>query len=226
MLGEAMAKDQLPPRSLYSPLLEAAARLAARGHYRQFRKHSRSDVDCGDSASPLPEECVPYVTHLTATACILARLGASDSVIAAALLHDYLEDVPSANAMDKVRAAVGPAVLDLVIAVTEDKRRHLAAAETWDERKRQQVGHVARMPYDAVLIKAADALHNLLSLIVDLEAAADPAEVWGRFNAEADQQLRYLADLTAALRGRLGDHPLTLELETHLPRLEQLAGQR
>lgn len=196
-------------------------RLAARGHYYQFRKGSNQDEQCGSpKEGPLPPGCVPYLTHLMGTACILARLGASDTVLAAALLHDYLEDVPSEDGAEQIRAVGGPEVLELVLAVTEDKRRDRDATETWEERKREQIARVAHIPVDAVLIKAADALHNLLSLRADLERAAQPAAVWERLNSEGSRQVWYFSSLADAVRTRLQEHPLVQELEEAVQRLQ------
>ena len=68
---------------LYSPLLEAAIRLAARGHHHQFRKSPDEPSRPTSDRRVLPDR-VPYVAHLMATVCILARIGASDDVLAAA----------------------------------------------------------------------------------------------------------------------------------------------
>jgi len=113
-----------PPSRLYPPLLEAAARLAACGHHNQFRKRSHAEAEGGCQGSPLPTGCVPYLTHLMGATCILARIGARDEVLAAALLHDYLEDVDDGG-QDAILQA----------AVTEDKRRHQTAEATWEVRK-------------------------------------------------------------------------------------------
>jgi len=210
-MSDALRVDGAP-QPLFSARLEAAARLAARGHYHQFRKQLPDAVDVDPSTSPLPDGAVPYVTHLMATMAILARVGADEEVLAAGLLHDYLEDVDDPDGAAKIREAVGERVLDLVRAVTEDKRRERDEAETWEVRKREQIAHVARMPRDAVLVKAADVLHNLVSLRADLIGAQDPAVVWSRFNAGPHRQLWYFEAIATEVASRLGDHPLTHEL--------------
>ncbi len=204
---------------LYSPLVEAALRLAARGHYRQFRKGGEP-VGAGDDAV-LPATCVPYVTHLMGTACILARLGASDTVLAAALLHDFLEDVPAPDGEAAILAAAGAEVLELVRAVTEDKRRGEAASETWEVRKREQLEGLERIPHDAVLIKGADALHNLASLLDDLAASECADTVWERFNAAPGRQFWYYRGLAGRVSDRLGDHPLARELDDAVTQLHR-----
>jgi (p)ppGpp synthase/HD superfamily hydrolase len=208
--------DSVP---LFSPLLEAATRLAARGHYHQFRKRTPTATTCADNTSPLPSTCVPYVTHLMGTMCILARLGARDEILAAALLHDYLEDVPDPDGRTTIREAVGSEVLELVLEVTENKRPELEDAITWEIRKTEQLKRIGRMPEDAVLIKAADVLHNLQSLLSDLDAAKEIGSVWEKLNASPDRQLWYFESVLGATRSRLGSHTLVCELETAISRV-------
>lgn len=201
-------------RPLYSPLIEAAARLAAQGHHGHFRKGEYAE-GCGDAAgdAPLPAGCVPYITHLMGTMGILARVGAPDEVLAAALLHDYLEDVPDPDGPATIRAAVGDEVLRLVLEVTEEKRPELDSSETWPVRKHEQIEKMAGNSEGAVMIKAADLLHNLLSLLVDLDEASDEESVWLRLNAGPDRQLWYFSSGLDAARERLGAHRLVDELE-------------
>ena len=206
---------------LYSPLVEAAIRLAARGHYNQFRKRDAEGVGASSIGSPLPDDHIPYITHLMGTMCILARLGAADEVLAAAALHDYLEDVPDPDGPRRIRRVAGEQVLELVLAVTEDKRPELDRSETWKLRKREQLDHLATMPTSAVLIKCADLLHNLSSLEKDLGEAADPQTVWARFNADRPQQMWYFSSIVNGARQRLGQHPLVDEIERVLERLPE-----
>ena len=211
---------ELAHARLYSHRLEAAVRLAARGHHRQLRKRDGTGTDCAGGGTPLPADCVPYLTHLTGVACILARLGERDEVVAAGLLHDYLEDVPDPDGRERIRREVGEEVLELVLALTESGRDPSDPAGTWSARKQGAIDRVASMQRDAVVIKVADLLHNLSSLLVDLESAASPAAVWSRFNAGPSRQLWYSRGLLAAARQRLGPHPLLTEVDPLLTALE------
>jgi len=212
-----------PDRPLFSTLLESAARLATRGHFHQFRKRGREALPCESGSSPLDEDCIPYVSHLVGVVGILARLGAGDDVLAAALLHDYLEDVPDADGRRSIEQAVGTRVLRLVLEVTEDKRVDRDERETWDQRKKEQIDHVAEMSDGAVLIKAADLLHNVGTMVFDLDLAVDPALVWDRFNAPPQRQLWYFRTLLGVLGGRLGeDHAVCRELEGLIARMSDL----
>jgi (p)ppGpp synthase/HD superfamily hydrolase len=193
-------------------MIEAAVRLAAQGHYHQFRKRDRTADAPTSMGVPLPDDHIPYITHLMGTVTILARFGAPDEVLAAAALHDYLEDVPDPDGRERIREITNDEVLELVLAVTEDKRPGRHRGDTWELRKQEQIAEIESMPLSAVLIKSADVLHNLLSLEFDLSEASDPSLVWGRFNAPKVKQLWYFSSVLDAIRLRLGDHELTLEL--------------
>jgi (p)ppGpp synthase/HD superfamily hydrolase len=151
--------------------------------------------------------------------CILARIGADDRVLAAALLHDYLEDVPDPDGAETIRRTVGDQVLELVLAVTEEKQPEIDDAETWEGRKRGQIARIGAMDIDAVLIKTADLLHNVGSLLIDLEAADRHHTVWNRLNAGPDRQLWYFESVLEAVRARLDDHILVTELGHAIERL-------
>jgi (p)ppGpp synthase/HD superfamily hydrolase len=200
-------------------LVEAAVRLAAQGHYHQFRKRDNADMVAVVAGNPLPEDHIPYITHLMGTMAILARLGATDEVLAAAALHDYLEDVPDPDGRERISETTNTAVLELVLALTEDKRPGVDRGESWQIRKREQLDRIASMPRDAVLVKGADVLHNLLSLEIDLAEAADPDSVWARFNAPEERQRWYFSGILDAVGDRLGDHPLVSELAAVVRRL-------
>jgi len=214
-----------PQNVLWPPVLEAALRLAARGHHGHFRKRDTGPGDCTGGEEPLPGDCIPYITHLVGTACILARLGAPDEVIAAGFLHDYLEDVAGEEGRTAILDAAGEEVLALVEAVTEDKQRERSASESWRDRKTAQLEGLDRAPDGVVLLKGADTLHNVLSLLEDLRSAVRPALVWERFNAPRELQLWYAASVAAAVRRRLGTHPLAAELEAAVESLRELAGR-
>ena len=71
-----------------------------------------------------------------------------------------------------------------------------------------------------LIIKAADVLHNLLSLLADLEAAEDPETVWQPFNAGPERQLWYFSGVIDAVERRLGEHLLVEELQEAVTRLQ------
>jgi guanosine-3',5'-bis(diphosphate) 3'-pyrophosphohydrolase len=107
----------------------------------------------------------PYIHHPIDVAVRLARAGVSDpAVLAAALLHDVVEDTDATLA--EVGERFGSRVRDLVDAVTDDK------GLPQRERKRQQELHAPALPPGAKLIKIADKTSNAR------DVGFDPPRKW------------------------------------------------
>jgi guanosine-3',5'-bis(diphosphate) 3'-pyrophosphohydrolase len=99
----------------------------------------------------------PYVVHPLACAERLAELGMDEVTVAAAVLHDVVEDTPVT--LNGVRHVCGSATALLVDELTSPD--HLEGIE---ERKAWQVEHAPGMSLQAKCIKAADQLDNVRSL--------------------------------------------------------------
>jgi (p)ppGpp synthase/HD superfamily hydrolase len=127
-----------------------AADSAARWHLHQRRKGAAQE---------------PYVTHLIEVATLVANAtgGSDPNLLAAALLHDAIEDqkVPR----EEIAAQFGSDVADLVAEVTDDKKLPKA------ERKRLNIEHAANLTPRAKILKLADKISNLRSMI-----ASPPAD--------------------------------------------------
>ena len=98
----------------------------------------------------------PYITHPVAVAEILVEFGLDPATIAAALLHDTVEDTNYSS--EKLRADFGDEVASLVEGVTKlDKLTYGPTAEAETVRKM-----VVAMAKDirVLVIKLADRLHN------------------------------------------------------------------
>ena len=184
---------------MFSPGIERALRTAHAAHEGQLRKGSES---------------TPYVVHPVHAALMLARLGADEETIQAAILHDVVEDSPGWT-LDRIRTEFSERVMGIVADLTEDKR------QSWEVRKRQAVVHAADMSPQAALVKAADKLHNLACLADDLERARDRAAVWAQFKGGRERTLALAHDLIEALAPRV-DARLTTELRAVLGRLRAL----
>src|SRR5680860_586236 len=98
----------------------------------------------------------PYITHPVAVAQILADLGIGTKTIAAALLHDTVED--TAYTLDQLRADFGDEITMLVDGVTKlDKVKYGDSTQAETVRKM-----IVAMSKDirVLIIKLADRLHN------------------------------------------------------------------
>ena len=160
-------------------IIERAYLAAERAHEGQQRKSGE-----------------PYITHPVAVAQILADLGIGPKTIAAALLHDTVEDTE--YTLDLVRRDFGDEIAMLVDGVTKlDKVKYGDSAQAETVRKM-----VVAMSKDirVLVIKLADRLHN--------------ARTWGFVDeASAARKAQETLEIYAPLAHRLGIQAIKLELE-------------
>jgi len=128
-------------------LIVRAGAAAARAHADQFRRSGE-----------------PYVTHPVAVAAIVAELGLDAQTVAAALLHDAVED--TGLTLEAIATEFGPAVASVVDGVTKLDRLQ------FDSKEQQQAATIRKMllamasDWRVLLIKLADRLHNMRTLAV------------------------------------------------------------
>jgi (p)ppGpp synthase/HD superfamily hydrolase len=169
---------------LMTPRLERAFRRAAFWHRGQTRKASD----------------VPYIQHPAAVAMILDRLGCDEDVVIAGLLHDAVEDAGAT--FGEIAEEFGEGVAAIVRDLSERKLDDDGRPRPWAERKREHLDRLAKAPLHSRAVALADKLHNLVSIRLDLQTAADRSAFWGRFNAPREDSLRqYHAFLDAVGRG-------------------------
>jgi (p)ppGpp synthase/HD superfamily hydrolase len=157
---------------------------------------------------------IPYITHPVAVAEILSRYDCTPDVVYAGLLHDVIEDTQVTQS--ELTEQFGANIAALVIAVSETKteaNKRIA----WEVRKLHQLQILEDSGAEVAQLKAADVLHNLTTIVMDMELSGD--EVWQRFNANKNKQLWYYSTLISVLIDKLGDHRLSMELQNVLTRL-------
>jgi len=160
-------------------LIERAYSAAEKAHSGQKRKSGE-----------------PYITHPVAVAQILADLGIGAKTLAAALLHDTVEDTD--YNLDMLRRDFGDEIAMLVDGVTKlDKVKYGDSAQAETVRKM-----IVAMSKDirVLVIKLADRLHN--------------ARTWGFVEeASATRKAQETLEIYAPLAHRLGIQAIKLELE-------------
>ena len=122
---------------------------------------------------------LPYIVHPMEAAAITAGLTDDQEVIAAAVLHDTVEDTPATR--EQIEEEFGARVADLVAAESENKREDQAAELTWKIRKRETIEHLRHCEDRNIKILAlADKLSNLRAIYRDYRSIGD--KLWSRFN--------------------------------------------
>jgi (p)ppGpp synthase/HD superfamily hydrolase len=156
----------------FSPLLERAVELAAEWHDGTYRK-SRWRSEPFETDEPLR---VPMMAHVTTVALTVQRAGFSDETVAAAFLHDLVEDRNrhgEAFAPGELAELMGERVAALVAAVTEPRRDEHGAPMPWRSRKEAYLAQLAVAPVEALGLSLADKLHNVWSMNRTIESGQD-----------------------------------------------------
>lgn len=140
----------------------------------------------------------PYIVHPMEAAAIVASLTAEQEVIAAAVLHDVVEDTPVT--LDEIAAQFGQRVAALVAAETENKRRELPPEQSWRQRKEEAVAFLqTTSDRDAKLIFLGDKLANIRSIYQKWSRVGDA--VWQDFHqTDSAQHAWYYRAIAEATR--------------------------
>ncbi len=121
---------------------------------------------------------IPYLVHPLEAAAIAATLTDDREILAAAVLHDVIEDTDAT--VEELKQLFGERVAELVCADSEDKREERPAAETWELRKQETLDFTETASQEEKIIILADKLSNLRAMYRDYLDLGEP--FWGRFN--------------------------------------------
>ena len=167
-------------------LLGDAVAFAARAHAGQCRKGTK----------------LPYIVHPMEAAAICVSFTDDVEVLAAAVLHDVVED--AGVSVDELEERFGSRVAALVVGESEDKREGLPPAETWKVRKLESIAHLASAEDVGVrMVCLGDKLSNIRSIQRDYERLGD--ELWQRFNQkDPAEHAWYYSTIAEVLRAELG----------------------
>jgi RelA/SpoT family (p)ppGpp synthetase len=180
--------DALPDLSQSeTTLIERAFERASSAHEGQFRKSGQ-----------------PYIIHSVAVAQILADMGLDATTIAAALLHDVVED--TGVTLDDIREEFGPKIAELVDGVTKLKQLPTGVEGMGGKAGDREIEYLRKMfmamgsDFRVILIKLADRLHNMRTL--------------GHMPPQKQiQKARETLEIFAPIANRLGIWQLKWELE-------------
>jgi (p)ppGpp synthase/HD superfamily hydrolase len=179
-----------------SPLVRSALEQARSDHAGQVRNGSGG---------------MPYIEHPMRVAAILDEYGYGDEkVLAAALLHDVVED--SETTLDELREKFGGEVGGLVGAMTDDED-----IDDYRERKAEHRERMAAAPVEAMAIYGADKLTNSVTLRAAYASEGDA--VRDEFKVPLELKLEIWEKDLELLREKAPELPFLDELAEELSRL-------
>ena len=150
----------------------------------------------------------PYIVHPMEVMYILAENGCDDTVIAAGLLHDTVEDAGAT--LQEIEETFGKEVAEIVAAESEDKSR------SWQERKQATIDRLPSERFEAQLVCCADKLSNIRSMLYDYQNIGE--KLWERFNAPKEKIAWYYKGIVEALSA-LEDYDMYQELKATVQKI-------
>lgn len=163
---------------------------------------------------------VPYVTHPLAVASLVAEAGGGEPEIAAALLHDAVEDGGGQEALARIRAEVGPEVAAIVEGCTDTDE---TPKPPWRPRKEAYLASLRTASPSVLLVSAADKLHNARAIVDDLrEVGADA--LFARFTGGREGTLWYYRALLETYRDRGAPPRIVDRLSAEVEAMARLPG--
>jgi (p)ppGpp synthase/HD superfamily hydrolase len=128
---------------------------------------------------------IPYIVHPIEAAAIASTMTTDEEMLAAAVLHDVLEDTEATP--EELERLFGTRILRLVQDETENKRKDLPPQDTWKIRKQETITYLEeRASREAKMLALADKLSNMRAIYRDFQILGD--ELWQRFN-EKDKRM-------------------------------------
>ena len=119
-----------------------------------------------------------YILHPLEVAVIAGTMTQDINVLAAAVLHDTVEDTPVTA--EDILENFGPEIAEMVEHETEDKRPEMKASDSWKIRKVESLAVLKDSPVTSKILWVSDKLSNMRSLSKEYEIIGE--KVFQKFN--------------------------------------------
>ena len=122
---------------------------------------------------------VPYILHPMEAGAIVGTMTDRQEVIAAAVLHDVVED--AGISIEEIGEKFGTRVMELVSSETENKRDELPPEQSWLIRKQESIEKLRTTDdIDVLMLWIGDKLSNIRAIYRDFAVEGDA--VWKKFH--------------------------------------------
>ena len=136
----------------------------------------------------------PYIVHPMEAVEIVATITPDQELLAAAALHDTIEDTDVT--VEDIRREFGERIADLVYAESDQFAEGVSEEDSWRDRKQAAIHRLAAAPHDAKIVAMGDKLSNMRAIWRDYQTMGD--ELWNIFHvkdkASHEWHYRGLAD--------------------------------
>lgn len=131
----------------------------------------------------------PYIVHPMEAVEIVATITSDQELLAAAALHDTIEDTDVT--VEDIRREFGDRIADLVHAESDQFPEGVSEEDSWHDRKQAAIDRLAAAPHDAKIVAMGDKLSNMRAIARDYAMKGD--ELWKIFHAKnkADHEWHY-----------------------------------
>lgn len=139
----------------------------------------------------------PYIIHPLEAVEIVATMTSDQELLAAAALHDTVEDTDTT--VEQIRAEFGDRIASLVAADSDTPIQGISREESWRIRKQAAIDRIASASHDAKIVALGDKLSNMRAIARDYAMQGD--NLWNLFRLKErkDHEWHYRG-LAASLR--------------------------
>jgi (p)ppGpp synthase/HD superfamily hydrolase len=153
---------------------------------------------------------IPYIAHVMSVCGLVLEAGGDEDQAIAALLHDAVEDQGGLPTLDTIRHVFGDRVANTVESCSDSTSSNPNEKLPWRVRKDKYLDHLRSANGDALLVSAADKLHNARAILSDFRIFGE--RLWLRFNASREDLLWYYGALAETLGQTAAPRVLVNEL--------------
>ena len=122
----------------------------------------------------------PYIVHPLEAVEIVATMTPDQELLAAAALHDTVEDTDVT--VEQIRAEFGERIASLVADESEERPEGVSDEASWHDRKRAAINRLAKASHDAKIVALGDKLSNMRAIARDYAEIGDA--LWNRFHSK------------------------------------------
>ncbi|MCR5574019.1 MAG: HD domain-containing protein [Bacteroidaceae bacterium] len=122
----------------------------------------------------------PYIVHPMEAMEIVATMTSDQELLAAAALHDTVEDTDIT--VEQIRAEFGDRIASLVASESDTFEQGVSEEDSWHARKQAAIDRLSSAPHDAKIVALGDKLSNMRAIARDYAMQGD--KLWNLFHAK------------------------------------------